>query len=146
MSTNEFEFEFTHNFKRSDGTIIKIDVRPEALKYSSDGFKDWFKGKSSGDNIVWSDGESGVLLGVCEDEHVVSFATKERRVFIFPTSFNRDCLLFLNTPKTKIEWYTESQSKTIAKKRKNIEVELASDEEIGEIKFVKKIAKKDDNK
>ena len=145
MSTNEFEFEFTHKFKRADGTIIKIDVRPEALRHSDDGFKDWFKMKSSGDNIVWADGESGVLLGVDEKERVV-FATKEKNVFVFPTPFNRDRLFFVNTPKTKIEWYAEPQSKTTTKKRKNIEVELASDEEIGEIKFVKKIAKKDDNK
>jgi hypothetical protein len=139
MSTNTLQL--THEFKKKNNEIIKIDIRPEAIKLSNNQVKDFLEGKSSGDNVIWEDGEHGVFLGVTEKRDAV-FANKEHRVFRVPAHFVGTPLLFLKTPKTKIEWHSEPKPEVkISKKRKNVEIELASDEEMGEIKFVKKIAK-----
>lgn len=137
------KLQLTHAFSNCLGKTVKFDIRPEAIAHSNLKDDATFKGKSSGDNAVLDDGRFIILLGVDKKGEIL-FTDQEQKYFVqIPTAG----IFFLATPKTEIKWCQEPkpQPKTnISKKRKNVEIEVESDEEIGEIKFVKKIAKSDE--
>jgi hypothetical protein len=156
MDNNDFQFKFTHQCSDDSLGPEMVDIRPEAINYALPPQNTMYHGRKSGDVVINTQGHKLVILGVNKYKEVNLLRLKNKittedelgDVYFtgLPNMFDyikwEDIIGTTTEAKTTTEVETSTEVKTPVKriiKRKTVEVEVESDEEIGEIKFIKKI-------